>query len=195
MALIETLDTAILRRAHECTEEIANQYRRAVRPLYGSERGEAPELIGSCILLAREGRKYVATAAHNIDWTETHGLYVGGEVGTQPVQITGAISASRKPQGERDLDPYDCAAWPIDTTTEQALGQVDYIDESRVSHNLVNPEHRITSPWGIRCQRTKSPLTRDQPQLRQRVGNTARMLLRVRQTWTCRGSRTARISF
>lgn len=153
--MVQTLDEAVSARIHECTEAIAGEFRASVRPIYGSPNGLRPELIGSCLLLAVDGAKFVVTAAHVIDWTSSHALYVGGVVGTKPVQILGKIKSTPEPPGGRCQDRFDCAFWQVPSSAERALGAVEFVDQSRLSDNKVSPTGRVYMAMGYRLSRNK----------------------------------------
>jgi hypothetical protein len=56
-------------------------FKDAVRPIYGSDRGGKPFLIGSSILLEIGEQRLILTAAHCIDWNVETKLYIGGSKG------------------------------------------------------------------------------------------------------------------
>lgn len=142
MAMIETLEQAILRRREECTNEASHDFSSAVRPIYASLDGRHLESIGSSLLLNIDRNDYVITAAHIIDWINTHAIYIGGTLGTEPVQIDGTPVATTAPNGDREQDRFDFAFCKIPEEAKKRLGAVHFIDESRISRNQASAENR-----------------------------------------------------
>jgi hypothetical protein len=155
MPLIETLVDSVRNRINECSEAIANEFRRSVRPIFGSPDGTRPELIGSCLLVAVDNIKYVVTAAHVIDWSSTHALFVGGLVGTEPVQILGQIKLTQEPLGRRCQDKIDLAFWEVPTQAVEKLGDVKFIDQNRISYNQAPTNNRMYMAMGYPLTRNK----------------------------------------
>ena len=69
--IILTLEQAVTARIHECADTTGITFGPAIRPIYGSSNGLRPVLIGSCILLSIKGVRFIATAAHVVDWIAT----------------------------------------------------------------------------------------------------------------------------
>ena len=159
MSVIESLQQTIVHQLQECSEEAARVFHSSVRPIFASLDGTRPELIGSCFLLYVDGTKYVVTAAHIVDWTATHAIYVGGTVGTQPVQIVGEIKSTREPSGGRKNDKFDCAFWKVSADAERELGAVTFLDDSRVSRNQVSRENRFYLSMGYPVSRNKGNIS------------------------------------
>jgi hypothetical protein len=149
MSMIQTLGEVVRTRMHECTEAGADQFRNSVRPIFSSQNGLRPELIGSCLLLEVEGARFAVTAAHIIDWTSSHALFVAGMVGTQPVQIIGNLSSTQPPKGGRVRDRFDFAFWQIPTSAEKDLGSVEFMGQRRISHNRISSRGRLYMAMGF----------------------------------------------
>ncbi len=158
--LIETLDESVRRRITECTEESAKTFQLSVRPIYASTDGTKPKPIGSCVLLLVEGKRYVVTAAHVIDWLTESALYVGGLVGQRLVQIVGDVSSTRPPAGGRRRDRWDFAFWPISAQSASELGDVRFADANDLSLNRASPTNRIYMAVGYPVSRNKRKIYR-----------------------------------
>ncbi len=153
--LIETLEESVMRRISECTEESAKDLQRSVRPIYASTDGTKPQPVWSCVLLQVEGRKYVVTAAHVIDWLADAALYVAGLVGQQLVQIVGEVSSTQAPIGGRRKDRWDFAFWPITARAASGLGVVRFLDSNDLSHNRASSKNRVYMAIGYPVSRNK----------------------------------------
>lgn len=159
MSLIESLDQAIRSRRHECSEAVTKQFHPSVRTIFASTETGNPEFVGSCILLNVLNTDYVVTAAHIIDWTNTHAIYVGGTVGTEPVQVAGDIKATKSPEGLRTKDKFDFAFWKIPQDSADKLGEVAFLNSSRVSHNQLSTANRFYLAMGYPLARNKGNIT------------------------------------
>ncbi len=155
MPIIQSIDEFVKARRHECVETIGDQYRPSIRPIYASLNGLRPELIGSCILLSVDNIKFVVTAAHVMDWLDSHFLYVAGSIGTKPVQILGEIKITDRIHGDRDADKFDCAFWRISESEEKQLGDVKFIDESCFSHDKVDSTYHVYLVMGYPISQNK----------------------------------------
>jgi hypothetical protein len=133
MSKIVTLDEAIRDHFNDCVDAVAAKMARSVRPIYASDEDGKPDLVGSCVLVEIESRKYVVSAAHVTDWTETHGVFVSGAAGTQPVQILGSLNSTKKPAEGREKDKYDFAFWEVHPERLEELGDVRFLKESEFS--------------------------------------------------------------
>src|ERR1700688_3350749 len=114
-------------------------FKPSVRPIYGSPDGRRIKHIGSCLLLEIDSRLVVSTAAHIADDLAVTPLFVGGLVGTHLVPLTGKFRTTAPPKGDRKLDHFDCAYCEISAENAAALGPVEFLSESRISHNRMSP--------------------------------------------------------
>lgn len=149
------LDELVRQRIHECSVAAHNAFRASVRPIYAAVSRRTPELIGSCILLRVDGTRYVVTAAHVIDHLDSSNLYVGGTVGTEPVQLLGKIISSKAPEGQRNRDHLDLALCQISDDRFRALGEVACIEASDVAKNQASTDHRIYMAMGFPLSRNR----------------------------------------
>lgn len=153
--MIQTMEEAIWSQVHESTNNAADKYRTSVRPIYGTDDGERPEIIGSALLIDIDGSKFVVTAAHIADWTRTHGLFVSGTVGTQPVQIDGDITMTVAPNQQRGLDKMDFAFWQVPRSAEINLGDVKFININDINDDRVLPKNRMYLGLGYPISKNK----------------------------------------
>jgi len=157
MARIIMLDEAVNHRIAKCHKHVGDSYHRSVRPVYASIKGAHPELIGSCVLIALEDRKFIVTAAHVVDWSDTHSLYVAGRVGTEPMQMLGTIYQT-KHTGGRNSDKYDTAFWRVSEADVTRLGDVKFLSKSDFGHNKVPPSGRLFMTVGYPLSRNKNKI-------------------------------------
>lgn len=162
MATVLALEQAINERIHQCTENIAAEFRRSVRPIYGTVDGLRPELFGSCLLLSVDGTKYVVTAAHLMDSTATHSLHVAGLAGTLPVQILGKITGTTAPSAGRGADKIDVAFWPVPEPKALALGPVSFLGVESVSTNHKSPIGHVYMAMGFPISRNRGAVNNQQ---------------------------------
>lgn len=155
---VEDLEKGLLRKRSAQAER---EFRPSVRPMYrNSDAKPRPEHVGSCILLNVDGVPILSTAAHVLDsLTAGYTLYVGGEGETSPVRIRGGvIGATPKPNGDRDLDHYDCGFWRIPENAVRELGAVEFLDASRLSDNRADISRRYYMGMGYRLKRNRSAI-------------------------------------
>jgi hypothetical protein len=155
MSVLQTLENAIDARVRQCTEELAAEFRKSVRPIYGTPDGLRPILLGSCLLLLVDGTRYIVTAAHLMDHSPMQSLQVAGSAGTQPVQILGKITSTVVPAGGRKADKLDIALWPIPEPKVAALGSVKFIDATYELANAASSIGRVHMAVGWPISRNK----------------------------------------
>jgi hypothetical protein len=155
---LEDLAKGLLR---ERSAQAARDFRLSVRPMYrNSDAKPRPEHIGSCILLDVAGQPVLSTAAHILDnLMEGWSLYVGGPVGTHPVLVHGGPRrTTRSPPGGRLRDHLDCGFWKMPEEAVRALGKVEFLDASRLSHNRAPTDRRYYMALGYRLSRNKGAI-------------------------------------
>jgi hypothetical protein len=163
--VIETLEQAAEALLRERSAQALRDFRPSVRPIYTLDSSKPnPELkhAGTCILLIVDGCPVLSTAAHILDRRKKGELLaVGGPVGTHPVPIVGGVlKATRPPQGDRALDHVDCAFWKMPDGAVRALGNVTFLDASRVSHNRAPSDRRYYMAMGYARSRNKDAIDR-----------------------------------
>ncbi len=155
---IESLEETALSRIQECAPRAMADFRPSVRPIYGSPDGRRLTHIGSCLLLKIDDRLVVSTAAHIADDLAVTPLLVGGLVGTHPVPLAGKWRTSAPPEGNRRLDRFDCAYCEISAEDAAALGPVEFLNESRISHNRASLQGRAYTAFGYAVSRNKGSI-------------------------------------
>lgn len=85
----------------------AEQFIDAVRPVYGRDINDRSKHIGSCLFIEWQGRHYLVTAAHIVDWAENTELFVAVADDFKPIAESFIIT--EKPEKGRDYDHYDFA--------------------------------------------------------------------------------------
>lgn len=161
--MIETLEQAAESLLRERSAQAMRDFRPSVRPLYTLDSGKPnPGLkhAGTCILLNVDGCPILSTAAHILDRRKKGELLaVGGPVGTRPVPIVGGVlKATTPPQGDRALDRVDCGFWKMPDDAVRSLGEVKFLDASRISHNRAPAERRYYMAMGYARSRNKDAI-------------------------------------
>jgi hypothetical protein len=156
--IIESLEEVAQARIQECAPRAVADFKTSVRPIYGLLEGSRLTHIGSCLLLEIDGKPVVSTAAHIADDLALTPLFVGGLIGTHPVQLAGRFRATTPPGGDRQLDHLDCAYCEISAQSAAALGPVEFLSKSRISHNRVPPERRVYTAFGCAVSRNKKSI-------------------------------------
>jgi hypothetical protein len=159
---LEELAETVLR---ERSAQAMHDFRSSVRPIYASvSPGPSPILkhAGSCSLLSVDDQPILSTAAHVLDWLRKGvPMFVGGPVGTHPVPIVGGVlKTTTPPQGVRELDHLDCGFWEMPDDAVRSLGEVRFVDASRISHNRAPVEHRYYMAMGYALSRNKGTIDR-----------------------------------
>jgi hypothetical protein len=72
----------------------------------------------------------------------------------------GEISSNHTSRGDRQLDHLDCAYREISANDAADLGPVEFLRESRMSHNRVPPERRVYTAFGYAVSRNKNSIDR-----------------------------------
>jgi hypothetical protein len=148
---LEAAEALLRARSHQA----ALDFGRAVRPLFAVE-GDGPKPIlkhaGTCILLLIDGHYVLSTAAHILDRRKDGTVLAVGGTPNRPVVpiLDGTLRTTTPPQGNRDLDHYDCGFWNMPDQAVQNLGAVEFLDASRWSHNRAPVERRYYMAIGYR---------------------------------------------
>lgn len=182
--MIENLEQAERGLLRERAAQARWHFRRAVRPIYAatSEDPDDPvQHIGSCILLSIDGRRILSTAAHVLDTQGPRAsLFVGGRVGTHLVPIMGGmVKATTAPHDDRDRDIFDSGFWELPRDTVAALGDVQFLDESRFSHNRAPTEYRYYTAMGYRVRRNEDAVDHRRKAIETRASSYSAGLVEV----------------
>jgi hypothetical protein len=159
--VIETIDALASKLLRTRSKEAQQDFRPSVRPMYrNSDDHLRPEHVGSCLLLNVDDMPIMATAAHILDnlkagWT----LYVGGQGDGPATRIrAGDIGATPAPNGDRSLDHFDTGFWRMPDEAVRELGDVKFIDASRLSDNRQDVSRRYYMVMGYRLKRNRSAI-------------------------------------
>ena len=156
--IVESLEEAVQAQIQECAPRAVAAFRTSIRPIYGLLDGRRLSHSGSCLLLDIDGTRVVSTAAHIADDLALTPLFVGGLVGTRPVQLAGRFRATTPPGGDRHLDHLDCAYCEISTDDAAALGSVEFLSESRMSQDRMPTDSRAYTAVGYAVSRNKKSI-------------------------------------
>jgi hypothetical protein len=154
---VQSLEELAQARIQECATRAVAELKSSVRPIYGLEDGRLT-YAGSCLLLDIDGKRILSTAAHVADNLAHSPLFVGGPVGTHPVQLQGRFRGTTPPGGDRLKDHFDCAYCVLSGTDAAALGAVEFLDASRISHNRASTEGRVYTAFGYALSRNKNSI-------------------------------------
>lgn len=111
------------------TSAVTQRLARAVAPIYIDRGNRAPELIGSGVLIRVGEMTFVASAAHVADHGREEPLLFGRHDEVRPLYAY-CISSSRGPDGKRESDTLDVAAWVLDPAETRCLSPADSIPAS-----------------------------------------------------------------
>ena len=155
------LDRAEWVLVRERSDQAFADFRNSVRPIYAG-RGRRPAHIGTCVLLDVDGTRVVSTAAHITDELAATDLFVCGLVGKQLVPMIGGKVRAKKPPvgGNRLADHLDCAFWRIPGSSVEALGEVEFLKASMLSHNRAPTQNRYYMAMGFLVSRNKKAVDR-----------------------------------
>ncbi|WP_155806675.1 trypsin-like serine protease [Mariprofundus ferrooxydans] len=150
---IKTVAEATFDRMNECSKELAKQFLKSVRSIYGSTKYGKPSHIGSGVLISYGSNKILLTAAHVMDHNELTTLYISGE--RSLVSLTGHCSLTVAPNGNRRMDKLDFALLLLSDETIQKMGQVEYLDEHQFQVTDLPPNERCCLALGFPNSRNK----------------------------------------
>lgn len=120
--IVQSLEDLAQAQIQECASRAVAKFKSSVRPIYGLQE-ERQTHIGSCLLLNVDGRRILSTAAHVADNLAHSPLFVGGPIGTHPVQLQGKFRGTMAPVGDRQQDHLDfayCILSESDTRVRQS---------------------------------------------------------------------------
>lgn len=167
--VIESLEEAAQARLQECAPRAVADFKTSVRPIYGLMDSHRLTHIGSCLLLEIDGKRVISTAAHITDELARTPLFIGGVVGTHPVQLAERVRATKPPRGIRNWDHHDCAYCEISAENAAALGPVEFLSESRLSQNRIPTEGRFYTAFGYAASRNKRSIDHSTRSIANRV--------------------------
>lgn len=135
------IDGALLRQRTRtllkaASDRAKQQFRNAVRPIYMASDKDAPEQLGSAVLIKIDDDSCLLTAAHVIDKNKLSSLYVGGD--NELIMIVAEFIATVAPSGDRDNDHYDFAIAKLTPEMLEKMGSLKFIEE----HDIAPPASR-----------------------------------------------------
>jgi len=107
----------------------------ATVPIYVSSR--PVEHVGSGVLLKLGEERFLLTAAHVADNRDRGDLYLGGE--QTPVRITGTVTSSKTPDGNRDSDKVDAAVIHLSRETVAHMEDALFLTAGEL--DVAEPRH------------------------------------------------------
>lgn len=151
--LIITQDQAARYWLKERTEKSQAHFFRSVRPVYGLTHSDTPMAVGTSFLFQVDGRKFLITAAHVIDWNQQTTLYVAGLATLE--QITGDAGVTKAPVTGRTGDKYDFAFMELSNEFAERVGADAFLNADDVSENRGTMEGRCFMALGYPASRNK----------------------------------------
>lgn len=151
--LIITQDQAARDWIKDRTEKSQERFFRSVRPIYGLTPSDTAMAVGTSFLFQVDGRRFLVTAAHVIDWNQQTTLYVAG-VGTLE-QITGVAGVTKAPATGRSGDKYDFAFMELSNDFAERVGTDAFLNADDVSENRGTMDGRCFMALGYPASRNK----------------------------------------
>lgn len=133
MAAIKTVKEVVRERSNELASAALQQFWDAVKPIYGATETGRPDHIGSALLLDLTEGRFLATAAHVIDWNQQTSLYLGAE-DFALLQFEALVTTA--PNGDRNKDHADFAVAPLDSDLVSRLSGAKFITEAEISRSV-----------------------------------------------------------
>jgi hypothetical protein len=145
------------------TLQAERDFRASIRPVYRNvnEIDRRPMHIGSCLLLNIDSTPIVCTAAHVMDHLQESPVYVGGALGSGLVPIAGGRIRSTSQPDRRQSDHFDSAFWVPPPSAVDAMGDVIFLDDARLSAAAPTPvdftRRSVTPSHATRTRSTTQP--------------------------------------
>lgn len=152
--LILTHEQAVRAWIKERTDHAQNHFFPSVRPIYWTAPAGIAEAVGSSLLLQVDGRRYLVTAAHVLDFNKDSTLYVAGNNALE--KITGVAGVTKAPASGRSDDKYDFAFMELPKDFIERLGVDFFIDANEVAQNRGAPDGRCFMALGYPASRNKA---------------------------------------
>jgi hypothetical protein len=156
---IVSLEGAVREALYERMPNAAETIGRAVRPIYGVEKGK-PSPVGSCIFLKRASGHFLLTAAHVLD---EHKGSVKLEFSVQGefVPLDGlSAMATKMPDKGRDADAFDFSVARLPTTFVEKFSALRYVEAHEISSDI-DTHGRAYMALGFPCSRNKKKIRHD----------------------------------
>jgi hypothetical protein len=157
MMAIQKLEDLAQARIHESAPRAVAEFKASVRPIYGLEDNRLAH-VGTCLLLNIDGSRVVSTAAHVVDNLAESPLFVGGLIGSHPLHLQAKFRGTSAPGGDRRQDHFDSAYCVLAENEAEALGGVEFLGASRISHNRAPTNGRVYTAFGYAISRNKNSI-------------------------------------
>jgi hypothetical protein len=132
----------IIREQLEAGSSAASEkFKRAVLPVYGTDRNGKPTHVGTCFLVEIDCKRYLITAAHVLDNAKKTSLWVGGIDKLKAIE--GDSWSTVPPSGGREEDHFDFAWLQIDEAFFASLGDVLTIKEEDIAKRPASYKGRV----------------------------------------------------
>ena len=142
----------LLQRASDAATE---QFRAAVRPIYGVGASSRPDQLGSSVLIEIDGIRSIVTAAHVIDDNRTMSLYVGGNDSLLP--LVAEFGATIAPKDDRRMDHYDFAVAELPITMLDGMEDLKFITPNEIAPRELVGDGTYLTAIGFPNSKNKPP--------------------------------------
>jgi hypothetical protein len=108
---------------------------RSVVPLAVPDRtAEYPESAGSAVLLEHVGKRFLVTAAHNLDFNPDCTFYIGTP--SEWLELPFGFIATHKKQAGGRKNRFDYAVLEIEAPFAERLGELHFLSASQIARGL-----------------------------------------------------------
>jgi hypothetical protein len=148
---------SMAQRLRENLKEAERRMQQAVCPIYGIDRQDRPQLIGSSVLFRVKEQSFLVTAAHVLDFNKESTIHIGGP--TELVELTGNSYRVRPPPSGREADVLDFGFVDISNTPTERWSRYRFLTPHDLDVDDVPARHALYGFVGF-------PETRNRPQAR-----------------------------
>ena len=153
MGIVKTLSEIAGEHLDAVSDAAVATFMAAIRPIYGSTEGGAPDHIGTCVLIRVDGLPYLVTAAHVLDENRNTTMYLGVN-GKMPV-LTGTFQATAAPGGRREDDHYDFGWQSMEAWDAAKYNQLPFIDAEKITSTSAHNENHFYVALGYPNSKNK----------------------------------------
>jgi len=137
--------------------EAEERVQRAICPIYGVDRKDKAQLVGTSLLFSIRGKSLLVTAAHVLDANGESTLYIGGP--TELVPLTGTAYKTTPPAGGRPKDLLDLGLMDISEASPEQWSRYRFLTPDDLDVNDMPAEHTLYGFVGF-------PETKNRPSLK-----------------------------
>ena len=148
---------SVAKRLRENLKEAERRMQHAVCPIFGIDRRDRPQLIGSSVLLRVKEQSFLVTAAHVLDLNNQSTLHVGGP--TELIELGGTSCRVRPPASGRRDDILDFGIVDISNTPPERWSRYRFLTTHDLDVDDVPTVHTLYGFVGF-------PETRNRPKAR-----------------------------